>query len=53
MIYVLKPGVILIPDGRLGIQNGSQYCQNLYGFQSQLHNNPFHSVSFNIKINIY
>ena len=32
--YVLQPGVILIPDGRLGIQNGSQYCKILYGFQS-------------------
>ena len=34
MIYVLQPGVILISDIRLGIQNGSQYCQMLYGFQS-------------------
>ena len=34
MIYVLQPGVILIPNSRLGIQNGSQYCQILYGFQS-------------------
>ena len=43
---------VVQPDGRLGIQNSSQYYQILYGFgfQSQLHNNPFHSVSFNNKI---
>ena len=34
MIYVLQPGVTLIPDSRLGIQYGSQYCQILYNFQS-------------------
>ena len=34
MIYVIQPGVILIPGGRLEIQNGSQSCQILYCFQS-------------------
>ena len=33
MTYVMQPGVILIRDACLGIQNGFQYCQILYCFQ--------------------
>ena len=33
MTYVMQPGIILIPDACLGIQNGFQYCHILYCFQ--------------------
>ena len=33
MTYGMQPGVILIPDACLGIQNGFQYCHILYCFQ--------------------